>query len=168
MISFLFFRVPTLFPRTLGSGRLNGVWPLIRALFLAPLPVALVVAVLGAVWSWSTGEGLAGAALAVVPYLYTFGLTLILGVPAFILLRFLSVNTWCGVALTGSLLSLLPIGFIWLLSEVSTREITTSIPPFSGLGAITATAFHFAYTWRLDGDAHDSQSPSAASRDYKS
>ncbi len=70
MISFLFFRGPTLFPRTLGSGRLNGVWPLIRALFLAPLPVALVVAVLGAVWSWSTGEGLAGAALAVVTYLY--------------------------------------------------------------------------------------------------
>lgn len=145
-----------------ASGRLNGVWPLIRALLLAPLPLAVFFASFAVLSGDASYAGILGG----VTYLYTFGLTLILGVPAFLLLRYLSVNTGCGVALTGALLPLLTFGLIWLLpNEPWTRDTIMIMLLFWGCGAITATAFHFAYAWRRDGDAPDSQSPSAASRE---
>ncbi len=151
-----------------ASGELKSLWPLLRALLLAPLPVALLFASFTTI-TQTTGNWFSSVLFAGFAYVYTLAFTGILGIPAFLLLKKRRVNSLARVALTGAILPPLAVGVIALtLNEPWKWNGAAVALILSGYGAITATAFHYAYAWRLGGEAHNSQPPSPASPQNKS
>jgi hypothetical protein len=151
-----------------ANGELKSLWPLLRALLLAPLPVALIFASFTTI-TQTTGNWFSSVLFAGFAYVYTLAFTGILGVPAFLLLKKKGVNSLAWVALTGAILPPLVVGVIALtLNEPWKWNGAAVALILSGYGAITATTFHYAYAWRLGGAAHNSQPPSPASPEAKS
>lgn len=151
-----------------ANGELKSHWPLLRALLLAPLPVALFFASFTTI-TQTTGNWFSSVLFAGFAYVYTLAFTGILGIPAFLLLKKKGVNSLAWVALTGAILPPLVVGVIALtLNEPWKWNGAAVALILSGYGAITATAFHYAYAWRLGGGAHNSQHASPASPQEKS